>query len=362
MKCSSCHISKATALTLLELLVVVAILAVLASIAVRVTGDVESETRIKASQESLAGIKSAILGEVNSSGGFGGSQTMGFVSDIGRVPRARTVVGADFSYLALTELYSLSNPGLRSYQVWTNTASNLVIDGDVAPAGTSTHLTDSNLRIPSGWRGPYLRLKSVQEGIRDGWSKEIVSLPQGLTSAEATLWPVGLLKPYSGGVTLVDLGADYELVVSNGLPVYGAFFRSGFDGGQSVGVDTAGLYREVVSESDFSVPAAFSVSISTSFPALGSVGGATHRLIVAMYGPNPEMSGSAPPIRATLRVLNYHDTNVFTVNGSFIGNGGTIGPKVFRAILFRGGTSFIKGSPVYANLSTANDLVRLTIP
>jgi prepilin-type N-terminal cleavage/methylation domain-containing protein len=356
-------------LTLLELLVVVAILAVLASVAVRVTGDIESDQRYRASQETLSNVKSAILGEGNSAGGFGGAQTLGFVADVGRLPRSRVVTGVDFDYLAMTEIYSLSSPNLPPYQLWTNISGSYSFFGD---STTNINLTglatfnaavgDGNLRIPAGWRGPYLRLRNLSEGIRDGWAKEIVSLPQGLTPSEATLWPVGLLTPYSSGISLAQVGGDYELITAANVPIYGAFFRVGFDAGQSVGLNSSEFYRDVITDSDFIVPAAFTVNVSTNFPALGAVGGATHRLIVAMYGPNPEMSASTPPVRVTLRIVNYHDTNVFTINNSMMGFGATIGPKVFRAMLYRGGTTLIKGSPVYANLSSANDLVRLSIP
>ncbi len=374
-----CRLFGQWGLTLLELLVVIAILAVLASVAVSVTTDVESDTRTKASLDTLSGVKSAILGQFNSVGGYGGAQNVGFVADMGRLPVAEQVVGVDFTYLAVPELYRASSPNLRSYGIYTNSLGSVVFGGDVSfvvPASLTVFntssppatqrltnaLSDSTLRLPVGWRGPYLRLKDPGAGILDGWGKELVSLPQGMTSLELSTWPVGLLTANSGGSVIGGIGSSYEAVLLAGTAVYGAFLRPGFDAGSSVGLATNAIYSEAVANSDFRVSAAYSVTIASNFPANLA---ASHRLIVVMYGPNPNATSASAPILGTLRVLPYFNTNIFTINGSFDGYGATIGPRVFRAILYRGGDSdatLIKGTPVYVNLSTANELVRLTIP
>lgn len=353
-------------LTLLELLVVVAILAVLASVAVRVTGDVESETRVRAGQETLSSVRSAILGQANSAGGYGGAQNLGFVSDMGRLPRARLVNGVEYSSLALSELYNATAPELRPYGMWTNllASGSVLLSGDPLPTTATNQVLDQTIRIPAGWRGPYLRIRNTSEGIRDGWGKEIASPAPGPDAPDVAVWSAGLLTLPPGGVAwspteLVNpLGRDYHVIVSADVPVYGAFFQTGFGGDVTVGSSSLTIYADAFGDTDFKVGASFSVSIATNFPGTGSL---TDRLIVVMFGPNPGATSLTPPIQATSRVLPYSATNVFTVNGSFDSVGATIGPKVFRAILFRSG-AYIKGSPVYVNLSTANELVRLTIP
>jgi prepilin-type N-terminal cleavage/methylation domain-containing protein len=350
-------------LTLLELLVVVAILAVLASVAVRVTGDVESEARVRAGQESLSAMRSAILGQANKAGGYGGAQSLGFVSDMGRLPRAKLVAGIS---LTVSELYSVTAPDLRPYGLWTNLLSpgSVQLVGDNLPSTATNQVLDNAIRVPAGWRGPYLRISNISKGLRDGWGKEIASPAPSAVTPPVDVWSAGLLTLQPGGVSwdpnqLNDpLATTYNAIVAPEVPVYGGFFLSGFGADMSVGSSTLTAYADAIVDSDFLVTATFSVAIAANLVATGS---ASDRLIVVMYGPNPSATLTTPPLQAVLRVLPYTAANILTVNGNMSSGSATIGPKVFRAILLRSG-SYFKGSPVYVNLSTANEPVQLTIP
>jgi hypothetical protein len=88
----------------------------------------------------LDGIGRAI---VDNDGGANSSGVTGFVADMGRLPAS------------LDELFPPS-AGMVSHQIW-----KFDSDDD----------TVNDIRLASGWRGPYLRLAPGQEVLRDGWGR-----------------------------------------------------------------------------------------------------------------------------------------------------------------------------------------------
>lgn len=127
-------------LTLVELLVVLAILALLATVAITSTDLLMGQGRYEATVRTLDGIGRAI---VDSDGGASSSGVTGFVADTGRLPAS------------LDELFQPS-AGMVLHQVW-----EFDSDDDAV----------NDIRLASGWRGPYLRLAPGQDVLRDGWGR-----------------------------------------------------------------------------------------------------------------------------------------------------------------------------------------------
>lgn len=124
-----------SALTLIELLVVLSIVAVLSTVALRSVVGVLEEKNYDANLSQLGEIEKAVIGEGDASG---------FLGDIGRLPQA---VGID----PLTQLAELwLQGGLPNYAINT-------------PAG------DAEIRVGTGWRGPYLNLGLTRTELTDGF-------------------------------------------------------------------------------------------------------------------------------------------------------------------------------------------------
>jgi prepilin-type N-terminal cleavage/methylation domain-containing protein len=134
-------------LTLLELVVVLAILAVLATVAVVMTEGTVDQARYDATQRTLQGIDDAILGPV------GQPDAASFIADIGRLPQLVSI---------------LSDPANPTTSASELAPAELWQQGNLPTYGPVT-LTDTDIRLFSGWRGPYLRLAPGQNAIRDGW-------------------------------------------------------------------------------------------------------------------------------------------------------------------------------------------------
>ncbi len=127
-------------LTLVELLVVLAILALLATVAITSTDVLMGQGRYEATVRTLDGIGRAI---VDNDGGASSSGGTGFVADIGRLPTS------------LDELFQPS-AGVVLHQVWGYDSDDDAVN---------------DIRLASGWRGPYLRLAPGQDVLRDGWGR-----------------------------------------------------------------------------------------------------------------------------------------------------------------------------------------------
>lgn len=132
-----------TGLTLVELLVVLSILAVVSTAALRsVVGSFE-EQNYDANVSQLEQIELAVLGNDNQAG---------FLGDIGRLP----VAAGDSSTTNFSQLAELWDQGsLSDYAIQ-------------APAG------DAEVRLGTGWRGPYLSLGINRDDLSDGFANPFV--------------------------------------------------------------------------------------------------------------------------------------------------------------------------------------------
>lgn len=164
-------------LTLIEMIVVLAILATLATVAVVASEGVVEQTRYDATTRMLQSIEDAILGERGLRGPHGTAMINGFVADLGRLPVVPTPD---------------PGPGLRLAELWT--------PGTTPAYAVRTPSGDEDVRVPGGWRGPYLHLGFVTTELNDGWGRPF-SARDGENGSEVA----GAGVPIAGVLTL---GAD----------------------------------------------------------------------------------------------------------------------------------------------------------
>ncbi|MEM9399243.1 MAG: prepilin-type N-terminal cleavage/methylation domain-containing protein, partial [Verrucomicrobiota bacterium] len=127
-------------LTLVELLVVLSVVAVVSTVAMRSLVGQLDQTNYDANLSQLSEIEFAVLGD---------EETASFVGDIGRLPQ---VIGTD-PETQLAELWQIES--LSAYSINT-------------PTG------DSEIRLGTGWRGPYLNLGLTRTEITDGFGFDFV--------------------------------------------------------------------------------------------------------------------------------------------------------------------------------------------
>ena len=143
----------------MELIVVLAILAVITTLATREIGQVQDQEHFLASQRGLAAIEAAIVGSPEDRRPDGTRAISGFVADMGRLPRTvERGVGTN----SLAEL-------------WVNSGVSFDIRVAVQSNGVDATLEDSQILVPCGWRGPYLRLALGDDTVRDGWGNPYIS-------------------------------------------------------------------------------------------------------------------------------------------------------------------------------------------
>src|SRR5262245_22941361 len=121
-------------LTLLELVIVLAILAVLSLVAIVATESTVDQARYDVTLKTLDNFQTAVLGPINQRDSNGDIIVSGFLADNGTLPRAASNSPAT----ALAELYHTLKPNrLVAFQAWPT--------------------SDPEIKLFSGWRGPYLR-------------------------------------------------------------------------------------------------------------------------------------------------------------------------------------------------------------
>ena len=351
-------------LTLLELVVVVAILAVLTGVAVRTASNFGMEARDEATRRTVEAFRGALVGNGTRGAGVAGAETSGFVADMGRLPRSDARMLGDLGWVVdVGELHAEQVPaGLVPFGVHGVSAQTTELMWVGGSPGTHDGLVLSGgLRVPAGWRGPYLRRAVGESVLSDGWGKPLVNrvTDYGTNIWDMGGWPVVLLcVRTNAAVQTWCLPADmgYAAILDAGREVSGVWVRPGFEGGGEV-VDGAGqerwtAVREVEYRADPVVVQVRDVQGRTS-------AGAT--LLVMWYGPNPEMAVQGRPVRATVQSLGM-EGSVMATNVIFAGAAApTVGTRVFRACLVGAGPIQDTG-PVYVPVSRGMTLVSLELP
>ena len=202
-------------LTLLELMVVLVILAIVATVAVRSLEPQVTSQRIQSSTQLLEEVRFAALGPVNKYQVDRTPLTSGFVADIGRLPRPLEQPEA----LALGE-EDLGLPS-RLSELW-DARSPLAVNYPFQfRSGPNQPKDYTHVRLPCGWRGPYLQLAAGSTSLVDPWgqSPRVLLGPTGEITDVAvalpdSLRPVPRPNPVLGQDTEQNNPTDRMLSVS----------------------------------------------------------------------------------------------------------------------------------------------------
>ena len=203
--------------TLVELVVVLAVIAVLTHLAVRELSHVRDTKLAQAADCQLEEIRASVYSRVK------GEEASGFLADMGRMPRLAEDIRTDrLSHAVLTnstlgELWSMPT-GARPYAVRPASPENL------APGIAS--LADAGVYVPTGWRGPYLRIPFGKTRLLDPWGNPIektddAGLPRLTISSDGFVESVSHYGPSARAsgerrIALApDGGASSRLVVTS---------------------------------------------------------------------------------------------------------------------------------------------------
>ncbi len=149
-------------MTLIELLVVLAILALMTTVAVTSSDVFMSQGRYDATTRTLTDIQEAVLGPPNARQADGTLISMGFVADMGRSPQFTTFDAPGGSPPPPPPATLIGGP----YEL-------LNLPSGFAPFALVQSANDTDVVVPCGWRGPYLRLGVGQASILDGWANAL---------------------------------------------------------------------------------------------------------------------------------------------------------------------------------------------
>lgn len=203
------------AFTLIELTIVLVIIALVTHLAVRELASVTEAKRDDAADRQLVTLREAVY-EARP-----GDDPVGFLADMGRLPRARVETNEYREIVrTLRELWTRPDD-VRTYAVRPATADNLQVE-----SARKTDLADPDVLVPTGWRGPYLRLPFAHDRLLDPWGNPMenpdssglmrLTLTNGLITAVThygrTAQPSGrrtcTLEPEGGAASRLIVSAE----------------------------------------------------------------------------------------------------------------------------------------------------------
>ena len=161
-------------LTLLELLVVLTILAVLATVAVNTLGPRVETERLQATVRQMDHIREAVVGKPGVTQADGTPILSGFVVDIGRrpiwqnsgEPVGSMPIGGEPSPGSAD---SLTGRELR--ELWDERGALAQSFPFQFRAGPAQPVDFTDVRLPCGWRGPYLHPPIGADRVVDAWGR-----------------------------------------------------------------------------------------------------------------------------------------------------------------------------------------------
>jgi type II secretory pathway pseudopilin PulG len=143
-------------------MVVLVILAIVATVAVQSLQPQVDQQRFESASRLLAEIKSATVGPTQKYQLDGTPLISGFVADVGRCPRMEnSPSNVDLSQIQpeiLNELWDAESELGRKYPFQFRPGPNQPVDY-------------SSIRLPCGWRGPYLALPAGADSLKDPWGR-----------------------------------------------------------------------------------------------------------------------------------------------------------------------------------------------
>ena len=188
-----------TGLTLLELMVVLVILSIVATVALQSLQPQVASQRFSAASRLLDEIKSATIGPTQKFQLDGTPLISGFVADIGRLPESTALLNEDagdfLDSAPLSELWNaecdLANQFPFAFR-----------SGPIQPVDYSA------IRLPCGWRGPYLQLPVGVSSLKDPWGEH----PRLATDAKGRIDTVTVdLPPSSNELAPQEISVDLAL-------------------------------------------------------------------------------------------------------------------------------------------------------
>lgn len=152
MNCKYAIFRGRPAFTLVELTVALLILAALAHLAMREVSHLRDARLADVADRQLEELRDSVYCRA------AGEQSTGFLADMGRLPQAES---ADCA--SLEELWKKPD-GSLPFAVREAVSSNLCVS-----AAEKALLAENGVWVPTGWRGPYLRLPVGRDELLDPW-------------------------------------------------------------------------------------------------------------------------------------------------------------------------------------------------
>lgn len=141
--------------TLVEMTVVLVVIAVLTHLAVRQVSQLRDARLEKAANRQLEEIRAAVYARE-------GGESTGFLADMGRLPRTTNSTNA-----TLEELW-IRPEGVGNFAFLPAVSNHLSV-----AAADVDKLEDAGVLVPTGWRGPYLRLPFGRGELLDPWGNPV---------------------------------------------------------------------------------------------------------------------------------------------------------------------------------------------
>lgn len=333
------------AFTLLELVVVLVILSIVTALAMRSLGGLEDQRRYEANQRDMDQLEIAVLGSPDDRAADGSRASSGFVADMGRLPATALISRTDVSPSTMDEL--------AIAELWSQ--------GTIPAYDIRTSAVDTDVRIASGWHGPYLQPPLGATNLLDGWGNHVRSLTDASPGDLAAGYP--RLQDASGaGITT----AGKSVGIVRYLGANGAYD------------DTA---DNTISVSDrdilinFATRYTASVSTSVTVEALDEENkpappdSMNYVVVLRVFGPDPTDASQVRVVSATSGPQSRSVAATLQFNTSTTAGSSTIGPRAIRAYLYQSSsveiadsTQPIAKSPIkYLDLVSGVNFIPLTI-
>lgn len=157
------------AFTLIELVVVLVVMAILTHLAVREVSQVRAAQLRKVADKQLETLRECVW-HVSQSG-----DPEGFLSDMGRMPRLVAETNSQgIAVGTLAELWRRP-ASVRQFELLSAANSSLYVQGADA---ASLVAMGAGVLVPTGWRGPYLRMPFGKDRLLDPWGNAVESVDE----------------------------------------------------------------------------------------------------------------------------------------------------------------------------------------